>query len=123
MIYCELCGCEIVGRAVPIVVENVSMQVCPSCSRHGRMHVAKKRESREETKFTFKVSSVAENYSNMIRGARKKMGLTQGELGRRIGEPGSVVDLMEQGKFKPGEELARKIEQALAISLLKEETA
>ncbi len=49
------------------------------------------------------------------------MGLTQDELGGKIAEQGTVVKLLEQSKFKPDQELAKKLEEVLGISLIEEE--
>jgi ribosome-binding protein aMBF1 (putative translation factor) len=46
------------------------------------------------------------------------MGLSHDELGSKIEEGGSVVKLLEQGKFKPDPIMAKKIESSLRIKLL-----
>lgn len=52
-----------------------------------------------------------------IKKAREMLGLSQDELGRRIGEKPSVIRLLESGKLKPSDSLARKIESFLRIQL------
>lgn len=129
MSYCELCGSQITGKAIPIVVENdVVMQVCGSCSRHGRPYSRRKRSERkremqkqQKETFTFRLLSVRKDYSRLIKEARKRHGMTEDELGEKMGELGPVVRLLEQGKFKPDEGLARKLEGLLGVSLLEEE--
>lgn len=136
MLYCELCGAEITGKGVPITVENITVNVCQPCSKHGRQHIASKaskagrddrgsrrreREKRPEEVFNIKLPSVADNYIKLVKDARTRLGLSQDELAKKIGEQVQVVELIERGKFKPGEDLARKLQEALAISLFEEE--
>lgn len=135
MSYCELCGSQITGRAIPIVVENdVVMKVCGPCSKHGRQRPKRRKSSgRGERKrvkqqtvdnmFTFKFPSVRDDYSRLIKAAREKHGLSEDELGEKMGAAGPVVKLLELGKFKPDEALARKLEELLGVSLLVKEGA
>lgn len=124
MSYCELCGSQITGEVIPIVVENVPMKVCRPCSKHGKPAVGKKVEKKPQPvkeMFTFSLPSVREDYSRLIKDARERLGLTQDELGGKIAEQGTVVKLLEQSKFKPDQELAKKLEEVLGISLIEEE--
>lgn len=117
MLYCELCGSEINGPPFTIVAENVVMSVCRSCSKHGKPHgTVKKTKPKEE--FSFRFPTVRNDYSRIIKEAREKMGLSHDELGSKIEEGGSVVKLLEQGKFKPDPTMAKKIESSLGIKLL-----
>jgi putative transcription factor len=117
MSYCELCGSEISGPSFTIVVENVVMSVCRPCSKHGKPYgTAKKLKPKEE--FSFRFPTVRSDYSRIIKEAREKMGLSHDELGSKIEEGGSVVKLLEQGKFKPDPIMAKKIESSLRIKLL-----
>ncbi len=124
MSYCELCGSQITGEVIPIVVENVPMKVCRPCSKHGTPPISKKNEKKPKPVkeiFTFRLPSVKNDYSKLIKDGREKMGLTQDELGSKIAEQGTVVKLLEQSKFKPDQELAKKLEEVLGISLIEEE--
>ena len=53
-----------------------------------------------------------------IRQAREKMGLSQEALGRKIKEKPSVIKLLESGKLKPDNILAKKIEHFLRVEIL-----
>jgi len=121
MSYCELCGCQITGEVIPVVVESVVMHVCRPCSKHGKPYVSKKKERKPKELFTFSLPSVKEDYSKLIKEGRERLGLTQDELGSKIAESDSVVKLLEQSKFKPDQALAKKLEQLLGISLFEEE--
>ncbi len=72
MSYCELCGSQITGEVIPIVVENVPMKVCRPCSKHGKPAVGKKVEKKPQPvkeMFTFSLPSVREDYSMLIKDA------------------------------------------------------
>ena len=121
MSYCELCGCQITGEVIPVVVENVVMKVCKPCSKHGKPYVSKKEKKPVKEMFTFSLQSVRDDYSKLIKEARERLRLTHDELGSKIAEDGAVVKLIEQNKFKPDQALAKKLEQLLGISLFEEE--
>ncbi len=121
MSYCELCGCQITGEVIPVVVESVVMNVCRPCSKHGKPYASKKKDKMMKDVFTISLPSVREDYSKVIKVARERLGLTYDELGNKIAENGSVIKLLEQNKFKPDHTMAKKLEQSLGISLLEEE--
>jgi putative transcription factor len=60
----------------------------------------------------------AEDYSNKIKVAREKLGLTHEELGKKINEKASVLRNLEAGKMAPNNQLASKLEHMLKIKLL-----
>jgi putative transcription factor len=62
--------------------------------------------------------SVVENYGALIKKARESLQLTPDELGRKIGEKGSVIRKLELERLIPDITLARKLEHALKIRLL-----
>jgi putative transcription factor len=59
-----------------------------------------------------------EDYHKVIKQAREKLGLSQEALGRKINEKPSVIKLLESGKLKPDNMLARKLEHFLKVQLL-----
>lgn len=126
MSYCELCGIQITGETYKVVVEDLVISVCRQCSKHGKPYsvpkVSKgKRASMLAKKmFNFDLPTVKDDYSKLIKDAREKLGLTQDDLGNKILERGSVIKLLEQGKFKPDQALARKLERSLGISLFED---
>ncbi len=118
MSYCELCGGEITGPPFTIVVENVVMNVCRPCSKHGKTYAATAKKPKHTEEFTFKFPTVRSDYSKIIKEAREKLGLSHDELGSKIKEEGTVVQLLERGKFKPDPTMAKKIESSLGIKLV-----
>jgi putative transcription factor len=61
---------------------------------------------------------IIENYADVIRGARQKMGISQEELSQRVGERVSTLQAIESGRQKPTEKTLRGLERELEISLL-----
>jgi len=117
--YCELCGKEITGKSFVIEIDSVVMKVCWPCSKHGKLYEPKKLKQKPE-EFRFRLPTVRSDYSKVIKEARKKLDLSEEELGSKIEEDSSVVKLLEQGKFKPDPTMARKIENSLGIKLVVE---
>jgi putative transcription factor len=66
----------------------------------------------------FEELELKEDYYKVIKQAREKLGLSQEALGRKINEKPSVIKLLESGKLKPDNMLARKLEHALKVQLL-----
>ncbi len=59
-----------------------------------------------------------ENYGELVKEARVRMGLTQEELASQVGEKATVIKKIEHGEFKPSIDLARRLEKFLRIRLL-----
>lgn len=59
-----------------------------------------------------------ENYSDIIRKARQKKGLSQEELAQKVGERISTLQSIESGRLKPIRKTIRGLERELDISLL-----
>jgi len=61
---------------------------------------------------------LVENYGELVRKARVRLGLTQGELARQVGEKATIIKKIEAGEFRPSISLARKLEKSLKVVLL-----
>jgi putative transcription factor len=61
---------------------------------------------------------LVENYADVIREARQKMGLSQEELAQKVGERVSTLQAIEARRQKPTERTIRGLERELEISLL-----
>ena len=55
--------------------------------------------------------------ADLIREARLRAGLTQAELGRRLGKPQSVIARWERGAVKPSLETVREVVRACGLEL------
>jgi len=61
---------------------------------------------------------LVEDCASRVRQEREKLGLSQEDLGKRIGEKVSVLQKIESGKMTPDIRLAQKLEHALKVKLL-----
>jgi len=130
-IRCELCGAEILGEAEKVMVDGAILLVCKKCASHGKPvpFRAEKAEERKIAPVKQRKRKVIErkeeeyelvdDYNLLIRSQREKMGLKQEELAKIIGEKTSLIQRIESGDYKPSIDIARKIEKALNIKLLK----
>lgn len=132
---CELCGRESVCK--PATVDGVRMMLCYNClKQHGKEVIepirpksknvtpsspkAKKPVYRDVYKDMNDDLTLASDWNERIVTARKKKGLTREQLGFKIGERTVTVGKIENGDLRPSDELIKKIEKELEISLVEE---
>ncbi|MCS7139979.1 MAG: multiprotein bridging factor aMBF1 [Candidatus Nezhaarchaeota archaeon] len=124
---CELCGRPVRGHLTKVWIEGAELSVCSNCSRYGyiarserAMKVQPPIKRKSATKIGMEDLVPRDDYNLLIRQTRERMGMTQMELARLIGEKESVIRRLESGRMKPSMELARKLEKALKIKLFEE---
>jgi len=132
---CEVCGREIIGKPHYVIIEGAKLITCGECAKLGsgewspkpsvssldtKMRISRipKRKATVKNIDIQEDVTVIENFGSLVRNARQKMGLSQEDLGRKIGEKTSVIKKIEVEKIIPHEQLARKLEHALGIKLL-----
>jgi len=128
--YCDICGAKIVGRPYIALVDGVEMVLCASCylklSKSGRAKLIRVGAPREEERSprprrrrSYRVTyEVVEDYAERIASARMRKGLSVKDLASKLRISESMLRKIEQGRFKPNIDLARKIESVLGIKLL-----
>jgi putative transcription factor len=136
---CELCGGEIRGAPRTVHIEGAELRVCVPCSKYGT-EVQKPRAStgvpaaprkaggppaapqpaarRRRDLFDRMEGDLAEDYADRIRNARVAKGWTQKQLALEIMERELLIKKVEKGDLVPEEELRKKLEGVLGISLL-----
>jgi len=128
---CELCGKESRGCRVS-VVDGVKMMLCPDCMRHGegvtdivktptnveRAVLQRIRRSAPKDIYKDMEKELVSNWSNVIKEARKKKGLSREELGFKIKERTVTISKIEKGDLRPSDKMIVKLEKELGISLL-----
>jgi len=62
--------------------------------------------------------AVIDSFGLLVRQARQKLGLSQEDLGRKIGEKASVIGKIESEKMVPDQRLSAKLEHILRVRLL-----
>ncbi len=55
--------------------------------------------------------------ADLLREARLRSGLTQAELGRRVGKPASMISRWERGRVEPSLETLRRLVRACGLEL------
>jgi len=134
---CEVCGRKIYGKSYRVMIEGAKLTVCGKCAKLGTiiwdetkpktsMLSAKAPTRRLTSKTKSKKLQAAvesglelvEDFDAKIRRARRKLGLSHKELGRKISEKVSVLKKIETGKMTPDNRLATKLEHTLKIKLL-----
>jgi len=132
-----VCGRQIVGKPNRVIIEGAKMTTCATCAKLGSGYWKPEAVSfgQPAEKLTKRVASVGsfrreipvrgpedlevtEEYASPVRQARERLGLSQEDLGKRIGEKVSVIRKVESGKMVPDHELAGKLEHVLRVRLL-----
>ncbi len=126
---CEVCGTKLQGKTQYVEIDGAVFPACPKCQKLGRPAAAPRplTRSRNPPALTIQPPSLklvgfelelTTEFPKLIRQAREKIHLSQEDLGRKINEKPSVIRLLETGRLKPDDMLARKIERFLKINLL-----
>lgn len=135
---CEVCGRKIYGKSYRVMIEGAKLTVCGKCAKLGTIiwdetkpktsmlsAKAPTRRLTSKTKSKKLLQAAAESglelvedFDAKIRHARRKLGLSHKELGRKISEKVSVLKKIETGKMTPDNRLATKLEHTLKIKLL-----
>ena len=121
---CELCGEK---RELFIsIIEGVKLNVCNQCSTHGR--VVKETKVFNETRIRKAASknlieegiAIRQNYGELIKISREKLGLRQDELSNKLAIKESLLRSIENNKMEPSLNLAKKIELFLGVKIIEE---
>ncbi|MCP8311845.1 MAG: multiprotein-bridging factor 1 family protein [Candidatus Methylarchaceae archaeon HK02M1] len=119
---CEICGSSLTGRIFTTQIEGAKFRVCSSCVKLGspvRNKKAVKTVVKKSSSYLEEpLLELRKDYNKVMRQQREKLGLSQEQFGRKINEKPSVIKLLESGKLKPNDLLAKKVEHALKIKLL-----
>jgi putative transcription factor len=138
---CEVCGRKIRENPQRVVIEGAKLTTCVECSKHGKATWEEPRPAPAAAKpsatsygapmsgpiqirkrtLVARVDTsqeVADDYAEVIKQAREKMGWTVEELGLKISEKESMLRKVELGKMVPTEQVIAKLEHALKIKLL-----
>jgi len=131
---CEICGAEIKGKAYKVVIDRSELIACWRCANktktitdvidltRSKRNINKKimPPKHVRPKRPLIVEEIVEDYSERIREARNRIGLTRDVLAAMIGEKVSTIRRIEEGTLQPTISLARKLEKVLKIKLIEE---
>jgi len=123
MALCDMCGKD--TRLLRTEIESSELNVCKDCSKYGKILGARRNRvpgrfakvQREEKNFL-----IVDNYDQLIKNAREKLGLKQEDVAKKIAERESVIHTFESKHRKPSMNVARKLEKFLHIKLVEEQT-
>ncbi|PSQ45498.1 TIGR00270 family protein [Halobacteriales archaeon SW_6_65_15] len=145
MVQCEMCGAE-TGSPKTIKVEGAELDVCDNCSDFGT-EVKTQDSSSTSTKYSTSSSGssssssssssgasstssrsrrsdmfddmdeIAQDYDDRIRNARESTDMSQEDLADELNEKASLIRKLERGDVLPSDEVRRKLERKLDISL------
>lgn len=132
-----MCGTDIKGPVRRIRTEGTELSVCSNCVKFGvEIHVAPKPpaggagrispshfasvpQARKPKDFFDQMGGeLADDYADRIRTARMKLGMTQKDLALAMMEKELLIKKLEKGELIPEDDVRKKIEKALSISLL-----
>ena len=131
---CEVCGRQIFGAPIRAIIEGAKLTVCSQCSKLGsgywepkpqrRTKRSMKRQpatisfsKRQQRPTVTETLELVGDFGQQVRQARRGLGLSHEDLGRKIREKVSVIRKIESGKMIPDLVLAEKLEHALKIKL------
>ncbi len=113
---CDMCGKEAALKAT--TVEGTTMQLCADCQKYGLVQQTKKTFKKT---FTESEERIVSKYAQKIKTAREQKGLKQEQLAQKIGIKLSQLHKFESASHEPDIETAKKLEQALNITLVTKE--
>lgn len=143
--------CDICGRETQVFryrIEGAEVVACASCGRHGTLIEDKSQSNSKNQTFRGsypklkmdqrpaskpKVQSqqnyskkgekvLIEHYGRVITSTRDKMGITRQELAKSLFIRETLLAKIESENIRPKDEVIKKIEKALNISLFEEST-
>lgn len=126
------------GQAFKVKVEGAKMLVCRDCEGLGTPYqealtIPKPRpnfargavrlprlQARRPVELPKEIEEldIAENFSDLVRRKRMKLGWSQEELAGKIREKLSVIQKIETGKITPNTQLCRQLQHELKVKLL-----
>ena len=144
---CEMCGAE-TDNPTTIQTEGTQLEVCSNCTEFGTvLHDEERKKSKKPSGSgssssgggggTTKQSppssgggpshdpldelgTLAPDYDQRVRNARENAGMKQEELADELNEKLSLIRKIERGEMRPSEDVRRKLESALGVSLTEE---
>lgn len=144
---CEMCGAE-TDNPTTIQTEGTQLEVCSNCTEFGTvLHDEERKKSKKPSGSGSSSSgggggttrqsppssgggpshdpldelgTLAPDYDQRVRNARENAGMKQEELADELNEKLSLIRKIERGEMRPSEDVRRKLESALGVSLTEE---
>ena len=144
---CEMCGAE-TDNPTTIQTEGTQLEVCSNCTEFGTvLHDEERKKSKKSSDPGSsgsgggggktrqsppssgggpshdpldELGTLAPDYDQRVRNARENAGMKQEELADELNEKLSLIRKIERGEMRPSEDVRRKLESALGVSLTEE---
>jgi len=132
---CEMCGKNVTFLR-KVTIEGVLLEVCSECAKFGveskkeapkeqapkpiiaqRLEVREKRARPRDVLEKFEKEDIVEDYSQRIRVARERTGMSQKELAMKINERVTILSKIEAAQMRPDEKIIAKLQKELGIVL------
>jgi len=126
---CDFCGAS--GAEFIAIIEGARGFACPRCASLGQV-VEEIKEQKPKEKIVKKperswvstarvrgkdvIEEVVEEIGSMVRKEREARGWSMEDLGKRVGEPASLIRRIEHG-YTPSTRIAKKIGKVLGLRL------
>ena len=142
-----MCGAE-TDNPTTIQTEGTQLEVCSNCTEFGTvLHDEERKKSKKPSGSGSSSSgggggktrqsppssgggpshdpldelgTLAPDYDQRVRNARENAGMKQEELADELNEKLSLIRKIERGEMRPSEDVRRKLESALGVSLTEE---
>jgi len=128
---CEICGAEIIGAPLRIVIDGSALEVCKGCARFGKPEdkwspVPKKMVpverafavKRPKPRDHFKdLVELVPDFGRKLRESRERQGLSIEDLAAKIKEKATLLKKIEREEISPEDEVRHKLERELKINL------
>ncbi len=128
---CEICGADIKGNPIRVMVEGTVLDVCSKCAHYGKPQdkwtpVSRKMTPTERVIVTHKPKrdvfdklqdEIIADYAEVIKKTRESQGLTIEELAAKMMEKATLIRKIERKELIPEDNVRKKLEATLNIKL------
>jgi putative transcription factor len=117
---CGVCGR---GEAVTeCIIEGARMSVCRRCSSLGK-EVPRQRQRIDQSRPTLKELAISTDFAKKVTDARASKGISPHELAEKAILSPVLLQKIEEGKEKPTEVVAKRLEKVLGVQLIEEDAS
>ena len=124
--HCEICGREIAWGYL-VEIEGARLVACTDCTERGTVirkvregHTRVREQRGGEASSEGKEVILVADYGRRIREARERAGMTVEDLAKKLRVPEGYLRRVEEGELTPTDDLARRLERLLKITLFEE---
>ena len=118
---CEICGKE-VKKLYLVYVEGSKLYACEECAKGlEKQAIVENKNNISIEKKNPEEREVIENYGEVIRKAREKLGIDRKVLAEKISEKENILARIERNELIPDDKIIKKLEKELGIKLYEDE--